>query len=391
MRINAKQRAILLLIILVLGAVLRIGGCWWGAPERLHPDEGTIVSSAKDLISRKSFEPKVYMRPDHFEIKCNAILFNLYSYIAYGQPASDVFDEHIFEFYAIARCFTAAWGILMIWVGYLVLEKIWRGTGLIGAFLIAFFPTFVTHSHYATPDIPLSTVFLICIYYSFRYLEDGDKKSLALTCLFTAIACTIKYTGAVLCALIAAMVIYKSIEEKKTALFFRHGFLALGLVLLFLFLISPSLFTNMEAVIKALKNESRSTHLGADGLGFFGNLFFYLKAFIQNTGFLFLVPALAGIWQCFKRDKKAFTALGIGLIYWVSLSVLALHWERWGLPMYLAGVLFGAIGVRFIWEWVAVHKIIPGGGCSGEDCDGLRRTILSFREHREHGRACCQG
>ena len=156
------------------------------------------------------------MRPDHFEIKCNAILFNIYSYIAYGQLAS----EHIFEFYAIARCFTAAWGILMIWVGYLVLEKIWRGTGLIGAFLIAFFPTFVTHSHYATPDIPLSTVFLIRIYYSFRYLEDGDKKSLALTCLFTAIACTIKYTGVVLCALIAAMVIYKSIEEKKTALFF---------------------------------------------------------------------------------------------------------------------------------------------------------------------------
>lgn len=352
MRINAKRKAVLLFIILLLGAVLRIGGCWWGAPEQLHPDEATVVISAKGLIERHSFEPSVYLRPDHFEIKCDAILFNLYSYIAYGQPASDVFNAHTFEFYLIARCFTAAWGIFMIWIGYLVLERIWRGTGLIGAFLIAFFPTFITHSHYATPDIPLSTVFLICIYYGLGYLENGDKKSLALTCLFTAIACTIKYTGAVLCALIAAMVLYKSIEERNTALFFRHGFLALGLVLAFLFLISPSLFTNMEAVIAALKNESRSTHMGADGLGFFGNLLFYLKSFLQNTGALFLLPVLAGIWQCFRQDKKALTALGIGVIYWMALSVLALHWERWGLPMYLAGVLFGAIGVRFILEWI---------------------------------------
>ena len=55
MRINAKQKSILPLIILVFGAILRIEGCWWGAPERLHPDEGTIVSSAKALINRKSF------------------------------------------------------------------------------------------------------------------------------------------------------------------------------------------------------------------------------------------------------------------------------------------------------------------------------------------------
>lgn len=350
MHINSKYKAILLLVILLLGAILRIGGCWWGAPERLHPDEGFVVESARSLVARRSFEPDVYFRPDHFEIKCNSILFNIYSYVLYHQPASDAFEVHAFEFYLIARCFTAAWGIFMIWIGYLVLEKIWTGTGLIGAFLIAFFPTFVTHSHYATPDIPLSTVFLICIYYGLRYLEDGDKKNLALTCLFTAIACTIKYTGAVLCVLIAAMVLYKSIEEKKKVLFFRHGFLALGLVLLFLFLISPSLFTNMEAVIAALKNESRSTHLGADGLGFFGNLLFYLKSFVQNVGVLFLLLVVAGIWQCYKQNKKALTILSVGIVYWVALSVLGLHWERWGLPMYLAGVLFGAIGVRFILE-----------------------------------------
>lgn len=352
----STYKSVLLLVIILVGATLRIAGCAWGKPEPLHPDEGTIVFNAVDLVSRRSFEPNVFHRPDHFEIQCNSILFNLYSYLVYQAPVSETFGEHSFAFFFIARCFTAFWGILMIWVGYLVLEKVWKGTGLIGAFLIAFFPAFITHSHYATPDIPLSAIFLICIYFALAYLEKADNKSLAFMCLFSAIACTIKYTGAVICLFIAGLILFKSIEKKDARFFFRQGFFALGLILLSIFLISPVIFTNLEAVIEAIQKEARTEHLGADGLGYFGNLLFYAKEYLKNVGIFFIPLTCIGIWRQVRCREKSGIALSLGVIYWIFLSALALHWERWGLPMYLSAILFGAIGIRVLYEWMRAVK-----------------------------------
>lgn len=349
-------KSVLLFVIILMGAVLRIAGCVWGKPEQLHPDEGTIVFGAVDLAARRSFEPRVFHRPDHFEIQSNSIVFNLYSYLVYQAPVSETFEGHPFEFFFLARCFTAFWGTLMIWVGYLILEKIWKGTGIIGAFLIAFFPAFITHSHYATPDIPLSAIFLICIYFALVYLEKADYKSLALMCLFSAIACTIKYTGAVICLFIAGLILFKSIEKKDARFFFQQGFFALGLILLSIFLISPVIFTNLEAVIEAIQKEARTEHLGADGLGYFGNLLFYAKEFLKNVGVFFIPLTGIGIWRQVRRREKSGIALSLGVLYWVFLSVLALHWERWGLPMYLSAILFGAIGVRVLYEWMRTAK-----------------------------------
>ncbi len=65
----------------LLGAVLRIVAVAWGAPERLHPDEGVIFDGAVDLANRNSFEPSVSWRPDHVEIQLSYLTYMAWSHL----------------------------------------------------------------------------------------------------------------------------------------------------------------------------------------------------------------------------------------------------------------------------------------------------------------------
>ena len=77
MKSNKKYWKIIFFI-MCIGAILRIGCCFWGHPYyQLHPDEGTIVNNAIDMLSRHSWEAYVYNRPDQFEIKCCSLIFQI--------------------------------------------------------------------------------------------------------------------------------------------------------------------------------------------------------------------------------------------------------------------------------------------------------------------------
>lgn len=56
---------------------------FWGKPLLLHPDEGATVNYVVEMLERHSWEAQSYDRPDHFEIKCDAILFTIVSWVKY--------------------------------------------------------------------------------------------------------------------------------------------------------------------------------------------------------------------------------------------------------------------------------------------------------------------
>jgi hypothetical protein len=339
-------------LILLIGGIVRFLGCNWGLPYLLHPDEGTIVNGAIDMIHRRSFEPAMYYRPDHFEIQVNSILFNIYSIIKFHVLADAIFSKHTGTFYLIARCFTAFWGTSMIPMAYLILEKVKKGTGLFGAALIAFFPSFITHSHYATPDIPLAFMFMVIMYFAICYLENSSKINMLLMCIFTSVSITIKYPAIIACILIAIVVTIDSIKKRDVKKLISHGFMAVSFVILGVFILSPVLFTNFETVVKAFNNEARPNHLGADGLGYWGNIWYYVQQFALNGGIIYYVFSAIGIAVLLKRKNKLSVPLFLGVIYWIVLSAVSLHWERWALPMYISPILLGALGIYEIFSWV---------------------------------------
>ena len=353
-----KRTVIWILALITLGGLgLRLASCLWGYPMALHPDEFTIVDNAIDMLRRHSWLAFVYNRPDQFEIKCNAAIFAVASRILFGVPAYEAFETHYMAFYVIARGFTSIFGTAMIplaalLAGRTVKEENRSLTQLITAFLFAFSPILVEHSAYATPDIVLTFFVLLFALLSQLYLESGKAAWLWLSVVVTGIGISIKYPAAILCLLIAAMVICRCIRERTYGKIISYGFLSIVLLLATVFLIAPNLFTDFRSVYDTLVFEARPNHLGADGLGWFGNLRFYLNAMISDLEPLSLVGAAVGLIWVLRNHSSRTAALLIAPVYLVCISVLSLHWIQWGIPVYVFYDLLTAIGMAALLGWI---------------------------------------
>src|SRR5262245_51860902 len=75
---------VLLGVAVIVGGTLRIVGARFGFPFFVHPDEPLIIQGAMDLSTRHSFEPRVFARPDHLEIKLNFLVDFVYARLQYG-------------------------------------------------------------------------------------------------------------------------------------------------------------------------------------------------------------------------------------------------------------------------------------------------------------------
>jgi len=123
-----------------------------------------------------------------------------------------------------------------------------------------------------------------------------------------------------------------------------------------MFIFAPHLFFKLDQIREILIYESRSTHLGADNLNWFGNMLFYLKVFINSAGWIVFLFALAGMILSVASKQPAMLLLYFGAGYWVALSKLGLHWERWSLPMMITPLLLAAFSVTKLWETIKSRK-----------------------------------
>lgn len=341
---------ILLLTLIVLGTVLRILPCFWGYPYQLHPDEWAIVDNAIDMISRNSYIAYIYNRPDQFEIKICAVLFQIFSYLKYHVSANIAFRDHAAEFYIIARMFTAFFGVITIVLAYKFVEKIAPRAKILTATMVAIFPIFVQHSAFATPDIVLTFFVLLIAYISFFYIQKPSLLYLGLMCVVMGIGITIKYTCAIACLYIVFLVYIEKSKMDKSLSFLKIGAFCAATVIFVCFLCAPNLFINIDKTFITLCHEARSTHLGADGLGFFGNFQYYLSTFLSASGYESAIFILAGTIFCLIKRNVNVLPMFLGLLFWVCTSVLALHWERWGMPIYIFFIILLAIGIPYLYH-----------------------------------------
>lgn len=338
----------------LIGLCLRVWGAAWGLPGGLHPDEWAIVETAVDMAAQNTFDPDLYLRPNHLEAKASLVGFQIYAHAIAGVPVEVAFAESRDPFLVISRLVIAIFGAAMVVLSYAILAPTSRRAGLIAAALVAVNPFYVEHSHYATPDVPLTAMVMVGMLGLSRYLSsEGRLLPLLIACAGTGAAITSKYPGALFTVVIAIAVLAIAVRRRSVATFLRHGLIAIAGTALAVFLASPGLVLNADRVVAALQQESRDTHDGADGLGALGNALFYGEVFAGSAGILVAGFAVLGVGFAIRRRLIVAIPMGAGLVFWIALSALSLHWDRWAAPMIITGLLFAGLGAHAALTWGA--------------------------------------
>ncbi|MDR2105012.1 MAG: glycosyltransferase family 39 protein [Deferribacteraceae bacterium] len=350
-----------LLLITAIGGVIFMAGANWGLPVRLHPDEFTITQPTVEIIKNQTFLPNTFAYPAHTIILIDSLVYRLVSLVA-NIPLSELIANQMYILVLASRIVTGLFAASSVIMAYMIGLQRNRSTALISALLIVFFPLFTAHSHYATTDIPITFFMLLFIYFAILYFRSPDYIRLSLLSVTIALFIATKYPGAILCAALAITIIICSVRDKRYANISKHGGTSIFLILLSMFIISPNLFIKYKAVIKAFTLEARNYHLGADELGFIGNLFYYFMLYLSSSGILLFLFFLLGCYTLWIKKERfiGWIALFYSFVYWLCLSYISLHWERWSLPMWITPLLISAIGINSAWALL----------------DGKRRIIL---------------
>ncbi len=346
---NKKIVVLVLLLLLSIGSFLRFNGISWGYPYLLHPDEGFIVNRAISMVENGTFEAPGYETPGNIIKKVSSVAYkafsSLYYHTSFFSSQIDVTNRAIY--YIITRCISALFGSLTILLAYYIGRYKSKTLGIIMASLFSIFPIFIEHAHYGVPDITVTFFVCLVILFGLEYTQHNTYFNISLISLATALGTVEKFPVVFSFGMIALVVIlynYKTIKE-----LIKQGLLAIFVYIFTIILISPNLFLNFNNVYSQVVIENRSSHLGADGLSWGGNLLFYIQTFINNGGILLFVFGIIGlIYLIFIKKEKQNVVFTCGFIYWLLLSSRGLHWERWGMPMYAAFLFVAAFGVYFL-------------------------------------------
>ncbi len=347
-------------ILLMIGAAafaLRAFKADWGFPLQLYTDENAITSFPPRMAARNSLDPIDFERPNHGSIYLNSILYGLASRLRFHRPLQDTFADHVLFYHWLSRLAVAVLGVWLVWVAYLVGAEFHRGFGLWAALLFTLFPQFVQYSHYVTPDISMTLALLGTVLFALRYQRAPTTANLLYACACAAGATAEKYPGVLaLSALLAAAAWAHARDGKRLLLVaVRAASAYLG----FLFLFAPYLFLHPHLVLLNLISESRPTHAGQDGLGLWGNLLYYVHTYADSTSLLLAAFALVGGVALVRQWRRSFPLL-VGLVYWILLSDLPLHWDRWDIPMVVTPLLLAAYGMHCLWELGGRSAPAPG-------------------------------
>ncbi len=343
-------------LIVATAFVVRYIGLKFGYPLLVHADEGAILSLVVQMTRDRTLDPGNFMRPDQILYLLNFIFLNGISFIKTGKDLSASFAADPFYYYYCARILTAVLGAFIPLAAYKIGKESKVQFALPAALLFAFFPVYVLHSHYVTPDIPITLFTLLVILFALRAVRHGQPKHLYLATLFAAINTAEKYPGLLSFGIVLIAILWIQVRryEHRPGAIIQHTLLEgakfFGLYFLCLYLVAPNIFINYGLALDQIKNEARSTHLGADGLGWWGNMLFYLKNFVSYTNAAVILLAVVGMVGMFKARQYELLFSFYGLAYWVLLSKMALHWERWALPMYTFPLLMAAFGMGYLWQ-----------------------------------------
>ena len=347
------QEVGILALIFIGSFLIRSIGLKHGFPLLDHPDERVSIDPVVEMTRNRTLNPGTFNRPQQVSYFFYFIYLNLISYLRFGTNLAVAFPKHVINFYFYTRITIAVLGSLIPVVAYKIGKLFKNSFAVPAALVFALFPSYALHSLFMTPDVPITFLSLLVMYFTIRYLNKQDEKAIYIAAVFAAINTAEKYPGLISLGIVFLGLALKHFDPKeeftrgKIQPFLVDALKIIGVFILALFFFAPFLFIKFQQAISAFTYEARSSHLAADNLSWFGNMLFYIRSFGSWTNVLSILGIGLGILGISKAREKSYFILFFGILYWILVSVLSLHWERWALPMYISPLFLTAVGIEY--------------------------------------------
>lgn len=345
------------LIIFLVAISIRLIGLKFDFPLFTHPDENFLMSPLREMSVEHTLDPGTYVYPAFPSFYSNLFVMNILSLLKFRMNYGWGHWQNPYFFFTAARLMTALQGALIPVVAFLVGKKFKNlPFAFVSALLFTFYPPYVLHSHYVTVDIPLTLYILLVLLFSMNYLSTKKDFWLTFASVMASIATLEKYPGILSFGIILVAVgirAFKCVEQCDQPgwkFFLKTIATSISICILTILILAPQLLIHFETAWHQIVNEARPTHLGADGLGWGGNLLYYFKEFFQTSGIFISILVLIGLVAIVSMKDPTYLLLLFGIGYWIALSVLHLHHSRWSLPMMITPLFLAAIGAAYIWQ-----------------------------------------
>lgn len=178
----------LLPLILLFALLLRLWGLNFGLPNLYHPDEDAVIMPAVQMIKTGNLEPSRLEYGSLHIYTLMATEMAVYLLMARDGLVDSVDDLTLYErnsypavyphpqIFLAARFVSAVMGTAIVLFTYLLANRLGnRRQALMAAAIAAVLPALVTHSHFATPDTPLTFYTTLALYLLVRVYDQWDQ------------------------------------------------------------------------------------------------------------------------------------------------------------------------------------------------------------------------
>lgn len=355
--------------LLALSLAIHLWGIRKNLPYTPEVDEPIYVTRAVTIASSGYLNPGWFGNPGSTMMYPLAAIYHLWNAAAHGgtwlHPDSELetrFYASPGEFYFLGRLLTIAYAALSVPVIYLVGRRIFGSqVALTGTILWIFYPVAVAYAQMVRTDSAGVFFGMLAFWLCLRLYDKPTIRNHALAGAAIGLSIATRYLMASLVPLlllIDALLLWqnRACAAKLKLLLFAALIAMLAVVITFA-VTTPYFFRDFTTAMSDLKYEARTTHLGADGLSYAGNLLWYMtRAIPASISWGQMLLALAAlVLIMYRRTSEPLLMAGFILIFLVCISFSHLHWQRWVIQILPLFALLAAYALNEAVTHLAEH------------------------------------
>ena len=374
---HVEPRRYLPIPMLLLGGMVLLGlfvGSWGihkNLPYYEEADEPIFVERSVRMAANGDLNPHWFGHPGSTTFYPQAALFHIWyaatekgSLFSANPELQSNFEQDITNYYILGRLLSVFYGVLSLPLTYLLGKKLFnKRIALIAVWLLLTNVIYWYYAQIVRTDTSALFWSVLSLWLCFTAYERPVWRNFLLAGLAIGLSISSRYFMVALIPVLffVWLAVFKGTAQGKARWrLLIIGATAFATILITFAVTTPYFFLDSTTAVTNLLLESRSEHLGADGLTPWGNFWWYLTQAIPSTiTWWQALLALAGMALAVVSKKVTRIILVVYvLIFLLMISLSALHWARWTAQLLPVFALFTALALDDLagflsrrWAW----------------------------------------